>query len=387
MMCYYLTAKKILAESEILENYALLIKSEKIKKIVRKEDMKSDIKVKDLGNKIIIPGLIDLHIHGAAGYDVMDGDYDSIKEISNYLCKNGVTSFLATTLTAPLEKIENAVKTVELAKKNGLEGAKILGVYLEGPYLTEEHKGAHPVEFMREIKIEEIDKLLKKYGELIKVIALAPEKENALAAVEYLKEKGIKTAIAHTDASYEETKAAIEKGAVISTHTFNGMRGMHHREAGTAGAVMDSDKIFAELIADKIHVSPAVIRILYKLKGKEKLYLVSDCMRAGGLEDGQYKLGELSVKVEEGITRTESGSLAGSTLKMKDAVLNIKDAAEIDLFEAVKFATLVPAKAIGLQNNIGSISEGKNADLTVIDDNLNIYLTVVDGQIVYNSDI
>ncbi|WP_114457861.1 N-acetylglucosamine-6-phosphate deacetylase [Halanaerobium sp. MA284_MarDTE_T2] len=386
-MCYYLTAKKILAESEILENYALLIKSEKIKKIVRKEDMKSDIKVKDLGNKIIIPGLIDLHIHGAAGYDVMDGDYDSIKEISNYLCKNGVTSFLATTLTAPLEKIENAVKTVELAKKNGLEGAKILGVYLEGPYLTEEHKGAHPVEFMREIKIEEIDKLLKKYGELIKVIALAPEKENALAAVEYLKEKGIKTAIAHTDASYEETKAAIEKGAVISTHTFNGMRGMHHREAGTAGAVMDSDKIFAELIADKIHVSPAVIRILYKLKGKEKLYLVSDCMRAGGLEDGQYKLGELSVKVEEGITRTESGSLAGSTLKMKDAVLNIKDAAEIDLFEAVKFATLVPAKAIGLQNNIGSISEGKNADLTVIDDNLNIYLTVVDGQIVYNSDI
>ncbi|WP_114474343.1 N-acetylglucosamine-6-phosphate deacetylase [Halanaerobium sp. DL-01] len=386
-MCYYLTAKKILAESEILENYALLIKSEKIKKIVRKEDMKSDIKVKDLGNKIIIPGLIDLHIHGAAGYDVMDGDYDSLKEISNYLCENGVTSFLATTLTAPLEKIENAVKTVELAKKNGLEGAKILGVYLEGPYLTEEHKGAHPVEFMREIKIEEIDKLLKKYGELIKVIALAPEKENALAAVEYLKEKGIKTAIAHTDASYEETKAAIEKGAVISTHTFNGMRGMHHREAGTAGAVMDSDKIFAELIADKIHVSPAVIRILYKLKGKEKLYLVSDCMRAGGLEDGQYKLGELSVKVEEGITRTESGSLAGSTLKMKDAVLNIKDAAEIDLFEAVKFATLVPAKAIGLQNNIGSISEGKNADLTVIDDNLNIYLTVVDGQIVYNSDI
>lgn len=386
-MKYYLKSEQIFLENRILKNAYLLIEDEIIKDIFSCSENKSlnkNLKIIDLGSKIIAPGLIDLHIHGAVGKDVMDADYESLNSISQFLAKNGVTSFLATTLTSPLPKIKSALQNVKLGIEKGVAGAKILGIYLEGPYLTREHNGAHPVEFMREINLQEIDELIDLSGNNIMVVALAPEKDLASQITEYLTEKGIKVTIAHTNASYEETKKTINCGANIATHTFNGMTGLHHRAPGAVGAILSSAEVYSELIADKIHVHPAVIKILYKVKNN-KLMLISDCIRAGGLADGNYKLGELDIKVHDSIARTETGSLAGSTLKIREAILNIKDSAELSLFDSLKLATLTPAAAIGLAEEIGSIEIGKKADLIAIDKKMNVYLTIINGKIIYNN--
>ncbi|MBS4538112.1 N-acetylglucosamine-6-phosphate deacetylase [Clostridium sp. D2Q-11] len=380
-MEYYLKCKEIYAEDKVIEDSYILIKNGYIEKIGKEKNR--DVEVIDLGEFKAIPGLIDLHIHGANGQDVMDATYDSLNKISLYLAKNGVTSFLATTLTAPLEKIKNAIENVRESMTKGLEGAEVLGTYLEGPYLTEEHKGAHPVRYMRELKLDEIRTLLDISGDTIKIVTIAPEKENSTKIIEYLKKRDVKTSIGHTNATYKEAIEAIKMGAKIGVHTFNGMTGLHHREPGVVGAIMDSEDIYAELIADNIHVDSAVMRILYRLKGNDKLYLISDCMRAGGLDDGEYILGELKVEVKNRIARTESGSLAGSTLKIKDGIKNIMDATNINLFRAIRLASIVPAKALGLADEIGSLKEKKKANITIIDDELNICGTIVNGKVVY----
>jgi N-acetylglucosamine-6-phosphate deacetylase len=237
---------------------------------------------------------------------------------------------------------------------------------------------------VRDLDLNEIKELIRVSDNNISVFALAPEKENSDMIITFLNDNGIKSTIAHTNANYQEINNAIEKGVSLSTHTFNGMSGLHHRKPGSVGAILASDKIYTELIADNIHVHPAVIKILYNLKKEDKTILISDCMRAGGLKDGDYSLGELKVNVKDSIARTKEGSLAGSTLKVKDAVINIKKAADIDLFTALKMASITPAKLLGLDNEIGSIKKGKKANLTVIDQKMNIYLTIVNGKVVYN---
>lgn len=385
-MEYYLKAETIYHQNEILKNKYILIKDGYIKDFIGFSDEKNlnkNIKIVDYKDKIITAGMIDLHIHGAVGKDVMDAEYESLNEISKYLAKSGVTSFLATTLTAPLAKIKKALVNIDKSRQKGVKGAEILGAYLEGPYLTEEHKGAHPVQYMRELDLIEIEDLIKISNDNIRVFALAPEKNNSQKIIKFLEKNNIKTTMAHTNASYEESTAAIENGLELATHTFNGMKGLHHREPGTLGAILNYDQVYAELIADKIHVHPAALELLIKIKGIEKVILISDCMRAGGLNDGEYMLGELEVKVENSIARTAEGSLAGSTLKLKDAVMNIKDAADIDLYSALKMVTIVPAKILGLNKEIGSIKIDKKANLTVIDEDMNIYATIVNGNIVY----
>lgn len=384
-MSYYIKSKKIFKENEIILDHALKIEGDQITAFVKNSELSSKDTVVDCENKIIIPALIDLHIHGAVGKDVMDGDYESLNEISKYLASNGVGRFLAATLTAPIFKIENALKNIKESKKRGLAGAEIIGSYLEGPYLSKEKKGAHPEEHLRDPDISEIEKLINISGNNIKVLALAPEKNNSQKVIKFLRDKGIIAALAHTNANYSIIEESVKNGAFLATHTFNGMKGMHHRNPGALGGIMIFDEIYSELIADKIHVHPAVMKILYKVKGLEKIALISDCMRAGGLEDGEYKLGEMDVNVKNATARTRSGSLAGSTLKIKDALLNIKEALDIELFEAVKMASLVPAKILGLDSELGSIKKFKKADITVIDSEMNIYLTAVDGKIVYKN--
>lgn len=385
-MKYYLKAETIYHQNEILKNKYILIKDGYIKDFIgfaAEKNLDKNIKIVDYKDKIITAGMIDFHIHGAVGKDVMDAEYESLNEISKYLAKSGVTSFLATTLTAPLAKIKKALVNIDKGRQKGVKGAEILGAYLEGPYLTEEHKGAHPVQYMRELDLEEIEDLIKISNDNIRVFALAPEKNNSQKIIKFLEKNNIKTTMAHTNASYEEAAAAIENGLELATHTFNGMKGLHHREPGTLGAILNYDQVYAELIADKIHVHPAALELLIKIKGIEKVILISDCMRAGGLNDGEYMLGELEVKVENSIARTSEGSLAGSTLELKDAVMNIKDAADIDLYSALKMVTIVPAKILGLNKEIGSIKIDKKANLTVIDEEMNIYATIVNGNIVY----
>lgn len=382
-MKYYLKAKKIFAENKILKDQSLIVENKKIKGFIKNKKLGSEAEVIDYGDKIIIPALIDLHIHGAVGKDVMDSDYGSLNEISKHLAENGVGSFLATTLTAPFLKIKKALRNINKTMKKGVEGAEILGAYLEGPYLTAEHNGAHPIKHMRDISLKEIKKLIEASGNQIKIFALAPEKRKAKELINFLNTRDITPAIAHTNADYETTLEAIENGVNLATHTYNGMKGFHHRKPGTLGAVLNSEKLYSELIVDNIHLHPAATELLFKLKKIEKIILISDCMRAGGLKDGEYKLGELTVEVNNSIARTESGSLAGSTLKIKDAVKNIKEITELNFYSALKTATIVPAKLLGLEKEIGSIKKGKKANLAVVDSAMNVFSTIINGKIVY----
>ncbi|KEI05922.1 N-acetylglucosamine-6-phosphate deacetylase [Clostridium botulinum] len=381
-MGYVLKCKEIFLENEIKKNSCILIEDGLIKEIQDDIKCKSSI---DLRDYTLIPGLIDIHSHGAMGFDTMDASYEAINEVSKYLAKNGVTSFLPTTITAPMDKIENAVENVADVMKKGVEGAEILGTYLEGPYLTEEHNGAHPIELMRELSIDELKNILKVSKNTIKVVTMAPEKKGAKESIEFLRRQSVRVSIGHTNATYEETMDAIEAGASIGVHTFNGMRGIHHREPGVVGAIMKHQDVVGELIADTIHVNPVIMEILYKVKGLDGICLISDCMRAGGLSDGKYMLGELEVTVRNGIARTDSGSLAGSTLKLINGVKNIMNATSIQFNKALQMATRTPAKALGMYDDIGSIKVGKKANLVALDKNYNVKMTIVNGKIIFKN--
>lgn len=383
-MKYLIKASEIYAENEIIKNSSLIINKDVIEAI-NSDGNEEELEILDLSEYKIIPGLIDLHIHGANGYDTMDSSYEALNEISKYLAKNGVASFLATTVTANWDKIKSAVKNVSETMKRNVEGASIIGSYVEGPFITEEKKGAHPAEFIRRLDSKEINELLDIADGSIKIITIAPEKENAVELIKLLTSKGIKVSIGHTNATFDETKRAVENGATIAVHVFNGMRGLHHREPGVVGAALAIDEMYTELISDLIHVHPEVIKILVKCKESDKVCLISDCMRAGGLEDGEYKLGELEVVVKDSTPRLKNGSLAGSTLKIINGVKNMIHEIKVNPLTAVHMASLVPAKILGLDDKYGSIKENKKANLTVIDDKFNVVMTIVDGRIVYKN--
>lgn len=380
-MAYSISFKDIVTEKNNREYNTITISDGRIIDISQ-NGQKLDEHI-NMENYTALPGFIDIHIHGADGCDTMDARYESLEVMSKYLASKGVTAFLATTMTAPMDKIENAIKKVREVKEKGVSGAEVLGVYLEGPYLCEERKGAQPAEFLRLPNIDEIEELLNKYGDIIKVIAMAPELEGSIEAIRKIKQNNIKVSLGHSDATSEVAIKAYEEGASISVHTFNGMKPFHHREGGLAAATMKLDTVFAELIADKIHVHPVVMEVLIKAKGIENVCLISDSMRASGLPDGNYKLGELNVIVKDSICRIESGSLAGSTLDLEKALKNIVEVTGISLEEACKMVSLVPAKAIGILDDYGTIKEGKKANITVVDDNKNVVMTIVNGNIVY----
>lgn len=386
-MRYMIKGKEIYAHDRVLKDAALVVNGDLIEAVgVSGEESRSKVKgmkVIDMSRYKIIPGLIDLHIHGANGYDVMDATYEALAEISIYLAANGVTSFLATAMTERWNRIKNAVQNIDAAMNKGVGGAKIMGAYLEGPFIGERYKGAQPAAFIREINAKDMEELFVISPANIKVVTVDPEKQGALELIKLLAAKKIKISLGHTGATYEQTKEAISGGANIAVHTFNGMRGLHHREPGVVGAILESEDIFAELIADTVHVHPAVMGLLVKCKGREKVCLISDCMKAGGLKDGEYQLGDLKVIVKDAVARIESGSLAGSTLRLIDGVRNMAEKTEVSLADAVHMASLSPAEALGKGAVIGSIRSGKRADMTVIDDRFRVLMTIINGKVVY----
>ncbi|WIV11906.1 N-acetylglucosamine-6-phosphate deacetylase [Proteiniborus sp. MB09-C3] len=383
-MRYLIKSGEIFLKDRILNKGAILINNEIIEE-VKTVNTYEDIEIIDLSNYKVLPGLIDTHIHGANGYDTMDANYASLNEISKYLGTIGVTGFLATTVTAPWDKITAAVKNIHETMKSGVEGAELLGAYIEGPFITEKYRGAHPSEYIRKIYIEDMKKLVDSFPSCIKTVTVAPDKENAIELIKYLKSQNINSSIGHTNATYDEALAAIEAGANIAVHVFNGMRGLHHREPGIVGAVLSDSRVCCELIADMTHVHPAVMKLIVKTKGSHNIGLITDCMMAGGMDDGEYMLGELKVFVEDGVARIENGSLAGSTLKLINAVKNMNEYVGVDLIEAVNMASLIPAQIAGVDHVQGSIEKGKKANFTVIDDNYNVVMTMVNGKIVYSS--
>lgn len=333
---------------------------------------------------VVVPGFIDQHIHGAGGSDAMDGTLEDLKIIATSLAKEGTTAFLATTMTQSPENIENALKAVkEYIALNSDEGSQILGVHLEGPFISKDFAGAQPYEYIATPNVEVFKRYQDASGDNIRLVSLAPEEEGSSELIKYLKDNNIVASIGHSNSKYADVEKAVKAGATNITHTYNAMKPVHHREVGTVGSAYLFNELACECICDGIHVSGPAIRLLHKNKPNDKFVLITDAMRAKHLPDGVSELGGQVVIVKNGEARLENGTLAGSVLRMNVAVKNVMNFLNLPLEEVVKYASINPAKNLGVDNLLGSIKEGKRADFVILDKDLNVVKTVRAGKVIY----
>ena len=338
----------------------------------------TDETVIDAKGLYVAPGMIDVHTHGRNGSDTMYATFKDLNNISVSELKTGVTSFLPTTMTMPSVDIKKAI-AAGYDNKDKVEGAKILGMHLEGPFFSVKYKGAQPEECMIAPTVENYLSFAGDHPDFVKKISLAPEIEGAVDLIKYLREQNVVVSMGHTDATYEEAVKAIEAGATSGTHTYNAMTPLKHREPGVVGAVMLHDEVYAELILDGIHVSFPAAKILSKMKGADKLILITDSLEAAMLPDGTYELGNQKVYVKDGQARLKSGNLAGSTANLNQCVRNAYKHLDLPLYEVIGYATKNPADHLGLKD-YGRIKEGCVADMILIDDEIDIKRVILNGE-------
>lgn len=384
---------RVITSEQVLEGHCLEITGGVISRIIPQAETGAkqyDITLDCMGN-YVAPGFIDLHNHGNSGFDVMDATPEALEQMARFHLRNGVTGFLGTTMSKSIGEIRQAIqKMVAYARSQnrrtgGEHCSELLGIYLEGPYLSKKRKGAQAEEHLKTPDLTELKDFLEIAQEYMKVVAIAPELPGALETIGYLKSEGIVAAAGHTDATYEQIMEAVEAGVTDTVHLFNGMRGFGHREPGPPGALLLDQRVTCELICDGIHLHPAVVDLVVRLKGVANIVLISDAMRATGLGDGRFDLGGQQVFVSGGIARLSDGTLAGSTLTLDRAVYNAITMAKLPVCEGVRMATLNPAKLIGVADRKGSIELGKDADLVVFDEQIRIKHVIKAGKIVFSS--
>jgi N-acetylglucosamine-6-phosphate deacetylase len=335
----------------------------------------------DAGGLILLPGFIDVHVHGGVGHEMMDATPDALRALARFYAQNGVTGFLATTWTDSREAIMAALEVVAELQGPQPDGANIMGVHLEGPYLNVAKRGAqNPIHF-RPAEREEALAFLDL--NVIRLLAIAPEIEANHWLIAECVRRGITVSAAHTNATYEQTKQAVAMGVTHATHTFNAMIGLNHRDPGTVGAVLTSPEVNCELIADNIHVHPAAMQILFAAKGPDRVVLITDAVRGAGLGDGEYDMDQRHVVVRNGAVRLPDGTLAGSTLTLNRGLYNFMRATSQPLKAVWQTSSLNAARAIHLSDRKGSLEVGKDADLVLVDEQINVHLTIVEGQVVY----
>ena len=354
-------------------------------KILSTAEILGDCEIIDIPqDAVVLPGFIDQHIHGAGGCDVMDGTIEALSQIANTVKKEGTTSFLATTMTQSNQNITRALKSVkEYVALNKEDEAGLLGVHLEGPFISEKYKGAQPLKYIQKPSIEIFDSYNTASGNNIKIVSLAPEEEGAMELIKHLSNNKIVASIGHSSCTYQDVLHALENGASNVTHTFNAQTSLHHREIGVVGSALLLDELYSEVICDTIHVSVPALKLLAKCKPNDKLILITDAMRAKGLSDGISELGGQTVYVKNGEARLENGTLAGSVLTMNLAIKNMVEKVGVPLEQAVDYATINSAKQLKIDNIVGSIKEGKNADFAVLDSNFNVLYTIRNGNVIY----
>ncbi|MGX7348208.1 N-acetylglucosamine-6-phosphate deacetylase [Aerococcus vaginalis] len=378
-MTKFYKAKEIILEDTTVENGYLGVKDGKIVSIAKSLPADAEI-IEDYSDKVIAPGYVDTHIHGLKSYDVMDIDLEGMKIMSEGLFEAGVTSWLPTTLTDSFENLD-AVCHMIGDHQDEIGGAKIKGIFFEGPAFTEEHKGAQNPKYMEDPSIEHLKTWVESSHGLLNKIAIAPERDNVEDYIAFANTLGVHVTLGHSNAGYEDAEKAYNAGADGFCHTYNGMSGLHHREPGMVGAALSLDNVWAELICDGYHVHPAAAKVAIKARGVDRVVLVTDSMRAGGMGDGPSKLGEFDVMVKDGAARlVDSGSLAGSVLQLKDAVKNVVSWGVATLEEAVRMASLNPAKSVGIDDECGKLAEGFDADFNVLEANGELIATFQDGE-------
>ncbi len=323
----------------------------------------------------VVPGFVDVHIHGAGGHDVMGADPAALRVVARTAAKFGTTSLVATTVTAALEStcrsLEGIARFIRAQSTPGDAEAEILGIHFEGPFISHARRGVHPQEWIAAPSVESLRRMLSAAAGCGKILTLAPELPGALDLVDVARAEGLVVALGHTDATFDESQAAIQRGARHAVHVFNAMRPFSHRETGVIGAVLTSPEVTTELIADGVHVDPAAMHLLLAAKGAARVVLVTDATAAAGMPDGTYRLGTFEVTVAGGVCRNAHGRLAGSTLTLDRALRNIV-ALGIPLADAVRMLTLNPATLLGMELTKGVLAPGADADLVLLNSDLHV---------------
>lgn len=385
-MCYHVPdsmpllaihASRALTPLEEIQNAVVLIEDQTIRAVGPKDSVSVPRNARryQAEGMTIVPGFVDVHIHGAGGHDVMEGDVAALRSVAAAVARSGTTSLLPTTVTAApdetchsLERIASFIKGQTL---NGLPAAEFLGIHLEGPFISVQRRGVHPQQWIAHPSTDLLQRFVSASGAMARILTLAPELHGALDLIGAATGQGLIVAMGHTDATYDQTREAIARGARHAAHVFNAMRPFTHRETGVLGAVLTAPEVTAELIADGVHVDSAAIRILLAAKGHENVLLVSDGTAATGMPDGVYDLGPIQVTVAGGVCRSSEGRLAGSTLTL-DRALRHTTSLGVPLRHALRMLTLNPARLLGLEKRKGVIAPGADADLVLLDGDLRI---------------
>lgn len=377
---------RIVAETGACDRAWLRVENGKISAIAPGDPPElPDSTIIDANGATLLPGFIDIHAHGGDGFDVMDGDVDSLSGMARFFARGGVTAFLATTWTDSGERIQQALQAVARAQDTRANGARLLGAHLEGPYLNGEKCGAQHSAYIR--RADPAEALPWLDLSVIRLVSLAPEFSRNHWLITEAVGRGVRVSVAHSNASFDQIRSARDLGLSHATHAFNAMSPLHHREPGVVGAVLSLDDINCELICDLEHVHPAAIDILWRCKGVDRLILITDSVKIAGMPDGRYQFSHQEVEKKDGSVRIcADGTLAGTTLTMNAALRNLMAVTKLPVDALWRTASLNAARAIGVDDRKGSIAIGKDADLVLVDDKLNVRMTVVEGRIVYSRD-
>ena len=371
---------RIVTPESVVEG-KVLVYDEKIQGVV--EAAPAGAEVIDAQGGYVIPGLVDMHIHGYLGEDASDGSYEGLKIMAEGVAKNGVTSFLPTTMTVSYDELRKAFslirKGMEESRSADWKGAAIVGANAEGPFINISKKGAQAGEHVRVGD----PAFLKEFIDVIRVFTIAPEVEGNMDCIrEMAKDTDVLISMGHTAANFDQAQAAIEAGVRHVTHLFNAQTGLLHRDPGVVGAALLDSRVSTELIADTFHIHKGLFQLVANVKG-DKLVLITDCTRAGGLEDGEYTLGGQPIFVKGIECRLADGTIAGSVLKLNEAVRNVLANTDLPVNEVVNMASLTPATRIGLGDTKGSLEAGKDADIAIVDEAFNVQRTILAGRTIY----
>jgi len=379
------TAAPLFTPTDVIANPVVLIDSGTIQDLGTRSDLEVPAYAQhlDFPDLVVAPGFIDIHVHGGAGHDVMRDDPSGRIAFEKALAKHGVTSYLPTTVTASMERILGAVDrlgNIICAEDVSQAGARPLGIHLEGPFISAAKCGVHPAEYLVSPTVDLFERILDASGGTLRMMTIAPEVPGANEVIRHARERGVFTSIGHSNATFEEAAKGIAAGAVSATHTFNAMRALDHREPGILGAVLSDERIMADIIADGVHVAPAVVQVFLKAKGIDRAVLVTDAISATGMPDGTYQLGPFQVQVRGDRAEFE-GKLAGSVLTLDRAVRNVMSFAKWSLQQSVILGTRNPAQLIGADTK-GELAVGSDADLVLLSAKGEVVHTMVGGQLV-----
>jgi N-acetylglucosamine-6-phosphate deacetylase len=325
--------------------------------------------VRDAAGRYVVPGFVDMHVHGGGGAAFSEGDPEQALVAARFHLGHGTTTIMASTVTGTLNELEHHIGELSGLVQDGI----LAGIHLEGPFISKARCGAHDPGLLRAPIRSDVSRLLRAGDGTVRMVTIAPELEDGMDAVRLLTDSGVIAAVGHTDATYAQTRTAIELGAPVGTHVFNAMRPVHHREPGPVTALLEQEQVLCEVVNDGLHVHPSVVSLMFAAAGAHRIALITDAMVAAGVGDGEYRLGALVVQVRDGEARlTDGDSLAGSTLTMDNALRNAVRLAGVSLVDAAVSASLTPARALGIADRVGSLETGKQADLVVLDEDLRV---------------